>query len=243
MLLLCDKITLIQLRGICKIKKISNYSKLRKLEVIKLINSNLAILKIQKYLRSKWIDGRLCPISMQTVVYPCFAFRPKGFTFIYYNLEPLTDYLLSSGNFSDPKTREPYSDHTLKAIDKCNECKVGKSVYKASRNKNRYKQKKDKDEDLEVLEHCIDEVVSSIREILELRSTHDHELILHNFQFPTYHRYLRSVLNKSKDYAKTILTKTIHTICGPEEKPTPDPNNVKDFILQFMWTLEGNYFD
>jgi hypothetical protein len=167
-------------------------------------------------------------------------------------LEPLTNYLLSSGNFSDPKTREPYSDHTLKAIDKCNECnecninktsKVNKSVYKASKNKNRYKLKKDKDEDLEVLEHCIDEVVSSIREILELRSTHNHELILHNFQFPTYHRYLRSVLNKSRDCAKTILTKTIHTLCGPEERPTPDPNNVKDFILQFMWSLECNYFD
>ena len=64
---------------------------------------------------------------MEEVRYPCFAFRPKGFmidkckrngtSFIYYNLEPLVDYLISSGDFRDPKTREPYSETTLKSID------------------------------------------------------------------------------------------------------------------------------
>ena len=249
-----DKLTIKDLKKLCKHKHIKNYSKLKKNELIELINKNISSIKIQRYLRSRWIDG-LCPISMETVKYPCFAFRPKGFlidknrsrlgtSFIYYNLESLIDYLLTVGDFRDPKTREPYNDDTLASIDSYKE-RVGmkrKSVYKASQNRNIYKKKKDQEEDLIVLERCLDEVVSSIRIILETPRNLDQSITLNSFHFPTFHRYFRNILYKSKDYGKHVLDNTIHIISGPDERPTPDPNNIKDFILQFMFTLESTYF-
>lgn len=47
----------------------------------------------------------------------CFKFeRPNG-TVVRFNIESLVDYLLSSGDFSDPETRIPFSDSDLTEID------------------------------------------------------------------------------------------------------------------------------
>ena len=43
--------------------------------------------------------------------------RPNG-TVIRFNIESLVDYLLVSGDFSDPETRIPFSDEDLKEMDK-----------------------------------------------------------------------------------------------------------------------------
>jgi hypothetical protein len=244
-----------ELKSICKLKKINNYSKLNKVGLVNILNYNIAIVKIQRFIRLKWVDG-LCPISMETVKYPCFAFRPKGFminkekarigtSFIYYNLEPLVNYLLSSGDFRDPKTRELYTPETLKSIDKYKTSirMKAKSVYRASINKTMYRRKKEIDEDLIVLERCIDEVVSLIRIALETKQQNDYRITLSSFHFPTFHRYFRTIIHKSKEYAQQVLQHTIHLITGPEEHPTLDPNNIKDFILQFMYTLELTYFN
>ena len=159
-----------QLKKKCKIFKVSNYSKLRKYDLFIIINNHLAILKIQRFIRNKYVGKNICPISMDPVQYPCFAFKPKGSTnFIYYNLICLIDYLLLTGDFRDPKTRQPYNDNVLKSIDKYKD-RVGikcKSVYKASRNNRIYKKKREQEDDITVLERCIDEVVSTIRNVME----------------------------------------------------------------------------
>jgi len=251
-------ISLAQLKKICKFLNLKNYSKLTKITLLAKINTHLSIIKLQRFFRSFWIDDGLCPVSMEEIKYPCYAFKPKGFmidkckrngtSFIYYNLEPLVNYLISSGDFRDPKTREPYSEIILKSIDKCrveNKLKF-KSVYKASVNKTKYRRKKEKEEDLIVLERCIDEVVSSIRLILEkeqVNRDNDPRITLNSFHFPTFHRYFRNMLYKSKEYANQVLKRTINIITGPEERPTQDPNEIKDFILQFIYTLDATYFE
>lgn len=48
---------------------------------------------------------------------PQFVFvRPNG-TKVQYNVESLVDYILSTGDFSEPETRLPFSDQDLKRID------------------------------------------------------------------------------------------------------------------------------
>ena len=239
-----------QLKKLCKIININNYSKLRKNELVNIINYNLSVLKIQRYVRNS-LMGRdaICPISIQSVCYPCYPFRPKGSSnFVYYNLECLIDYLLTTGDFRDPKTREPYTDETLKSIDKYR-CKVGikcKSVYNASQNRNFYKRKRDHEDDIMVLERCIDEVVSSIRGIMEDDRTHDDNprIILNSYHFPTYLRYYKKLLEKCKFSAKNKIDNTIRIMTGrPDIRPLLDPNNLQDFILQFMYTIEATYFD
>lgn len=261
-----DKISIKQLKNLCKLKKLTKYSNLKKDALLYLLNSNISSTKIQRFLRKRWIGDNVCLITMEPVVYPCFAFKPKGFvvdtlckhnasqrccgcdknpSFVYYNLDALVQYLIATGDFRDPKTREPYSDNFLKSIDKY-KLKVGlksKSVYKASTNKKIYKRKKEREEDLIILERCLDEVVSSMRSLMEIPQPNDPSLSLNSFHFPTYHRYFRNLLYKSHEYARQVLQNTIQIISGPEERPTPDPNKVKDFILQFIFTLESTYFE
>ena len=241
-------LSVLQLKKLCKLYKITNYSKLRKRALSNLINYNLSILKLQRFFRSILMEpDAICPISMEPISYPCYPFKPKGSTkFVYYNLEYLIDYLLQTGDFRDPKTREPYRDEILQGIDKY-KSQVGiraKSVYKASQNRNIYKRKRDHEDDIMVLERCIDEVTSSIRSIMEGSrqeegSPHN---ILNSYQFPTFLRYYKKLLQKCPFAAESKIKNTIMIITGrPDIRPIIDPYNLQDFILQFLLTVESTY--
>lgn len=248
-----SKLPIKKLKELCKIKHIHKYTGLKKNDIIKCIIEDISVKKIQRFMRSRWIRDEICPISMDRIRYPSFVFIPKGLNIednskplmIYYNLEPLVEYLLTSGDFRDPKTRESYSEEFLKSLDKYR-LKIGlkyRSIYKASQNKNFYKRKKEREEDLIILERCLDEVVSSMRMLLEFEQENNPTLTLNSFHFPTYHRYFRSLLYKSSENAKHVLNNTISVISGPPNNPTKDPNNVKDLIFQFIYTLEETYFN
>jgi hypothetical protein len=242
---LCN-LTVVKLKKVCKILNIVKYSKLRKDELVYKINTMLAILKLQRHFRNKWINGP-CPISMEPIGYPCFSYKPKGSTtFIYYNLDTLVDYLLQTGDFRDPKTREPYSDETLKAIDKYKNKAglISKSVYKASCNRNIYRRKKEHEDDIMVLERYLDEIVSSIRGIMETENIcEDRTILLNSYHFPTFLRYYKKLLQLSKETANYKINNTIQIISGSKEQPPIDPYNLQDFILQFFYTIEVTYFD
>lgn len=243
-----DQLNVRQLRVICKFRKIK-YSKLKKVGLVQTLASHYTVMKIQRFLRSRWIDGP-CPISMEPVKYPCFAYRPKGWImdnggahFIYYNLKPLIDFLISSGDFRDPKTREAYDEHNLQKIDtyaKRVSLKT-KSVLQASKNRNFYKRKRDRENDIIVIERCIDEVTSSIRHLMENESLTDPSISLNSFLFPVFHRYFRNLTLLSRDHARYLLDRTIHSIVGNERRTPPDPNKLRDFILQFLLTMETTY--
>lgn len=245
------KLQVKQLKQLCKYRNLTGYSNMDKHNLITILSKDIAAKKIQHQLRKRWIKDNLCPISMEHISYPCYAFKPKGFDFnqsgplmIYYNLVPLLDYLLVSGDFRDPKTREPYSEEFIKSLDEyvIRQKIKTKSVLKASKNKNFYKKRKDREEELIILERCLDEVVSSMRMILEVVQENSPVITLNSFHFPTYHRYFRSLLYKSEDNARHTLNSTINIITGPPNNPTQDPNNVKDLIFQFIYTLEATYF-
>lgn len=234
------------LRGICKIYKLSNYSKQKKEILVKRINEYLSILRIQKFIRNKLGGGKdcLCPISMESIKYPCFPFKPKGSThFIYYNLESLIDYLLQTGDFRDPKTREPYLDSVLHNIDEYKK-KVGlkgKSVLLASQNRSIYKKKKDHEDDIMVLERCIDEVVSSITTIMEATMDDNPLVILNSYHFPTYLRYYKRLFTICKFSAKNKIQNTIMIIIDRAERNLCKIRGIEDFILQFMYSIETTY--
>lgn len=234
------------LRGLCRIYKLNNYSKQKKEILIKRLNECHSILRIQKFIRNILMGGKdqLCPISMEPIRYPCFPFKPKASShFIYYNLESLIDYLLQTGDFRDPKTREPYLDQVLQSIDDYKK-RVGiksKSVLLASQNRSIYKKKKDHEDDIMVLERCIDEVVASITTIMESTMDDNPLVILNSYHFPTYLRYYKRLFTLCKFSAKNKIENTIIIIIDRAERNLCRVSGIEDFILQFMYSIESTY--
>jgi hypothetical protein len=61
--------------------------------------------------------NKVDPIMFEPIgANPFKFFRPNG-TCIQFNADSLADYMLSTGDFSDPETRIPFSDSDLKSID------------------------------------------------------------------------------------------------------------------------------
>jgi len=239
-----ENISIEMLKRLCKSRKLTNYSKLKKKELFNMLNRFISVIKIQRVFRSSLMGkDATCLISMDPVRYPCFPFKPKGSNYyVYYNLEVFIDYLLQTGDFRDPKTREPYTDEFLKGIDTYKN-KVGiksKSVYQASQNRTIYKKKKDHEDDIMVLDRCLDEVVSSITGIMERRvdQYNDPKMILNSYHFPTYLRYYKKLLQKCNLSGKLKIQSTIRIIT---DKHMLDPNQIQDFVLQFMYTIEATY--
>lgn len=105
------------LRAVCKLAGIRGVSGKRRSVLESALAEHHARLRIQRWFRRILGRGESCPVSLEPVRYPCFGFRTASRVFIYYNLGVLKQYLVESGSFADPMTREEYSVETLKQMD------------------------------------------------------------------------------------------------------------------------------
>ena len=102
---------------IIKINGLKNYSKLKKSELIELINMNKATVFIQKIFRQKYNDDLICPITLCRLKYPFISIKNNN-NFRYYSLIEFIEYLNKSINdFKDPFTRESLTNDSLKHIE------------------------------------------------------------------------------------------------------------------------------
>ena len=130
-----EKLNLNSLKRMSKVYKISNCSKMRKKDLLKLIVESSSCIKIQRMYRRKLINNSLCPISLEKIKCntPCYGHK-IGKKFIYYNLETLVDNIFVSGVFKDPISRVEYTDDQLKCIDTlCKTWKLKTKMYIISR--------------------------------------------------------------------------------------------------------------
>lgn len=104
------------LKKICKFLHIKNYSNLNKKELILIINKYHSIKKIQKWIRKIYSKNENCPISFESIKYPCYSIKVNN-NFIYYNLCAIRSYLIKTGDFRDPMTRILYTDKQLLEMD------------------------------------------------------------------------------------------------------------------------------
>lgn len=233
-----DKLKLTQIKKLCKSRGIK-LSGSNKKELVGKLKMYFGCVKIQRFLRSRWIEND-CPISLEKVVYPCYTYKPMcgNRKFIYYNLGPLVEYLTVSGDFRDPHTREEYNEAHIKKLEEYRKGVFkGKNLYKLSKNENYYKTKKRREDGIEVMERCLDEIVYSIRQTMEIPQNNSPSLELTSYHFPNFHRYFKSLWIKSQESSKYVLKNTLSQIGSGN-----DPNNVKDYILQFIYTMETTYF-
>jgi len=202
---------------------------------------------IQKFFRRKYAIEKICPITQEVARYPYFAFKPKGQTlFIYYNLKDLSEYLINSGNFKDPKTREIYSDDVLKKIDiELSKHKIVlpvppivRTVFKASKQKTHYKNKKELENHILVYERCLDDTIDIARSILEGKDIRGNNLFRFFIEF---RKYFKSLASKSNNSALALLDRTIlimNNTVKKEENSFSDVSLMRDNIISFLYQVK-----
>ncbi len=103
--------------NLCKINNIRNFSKLDKKCLLDIINKKKAVTYIQNYIRKKYDNDYICPITLEQLKYPFVCIKNNN-NFRYYSLLEFIEYLNKSDNdFRDPFTRVLLSDNTMNQIE------------------------------------------------------------------------------------------------------------------------------
>ena len=129
-----NSIKVTDLKKICKSLNIKKYSKMPRETLTENIDKFLSVLKIQRWTRKILSEHQNCPISLEKIFYPCFAFKANNIL-IYYKLDTLKKYLIESGNFIDPISRLPYTDKHLIEMDNIDKyfrtCKKNDTIFQS----------------------------------------------------------------------------------------------------------------
>jgi hypothetical protein len=149
--------------------------------------------------------------------------RPNG-TEVRFLLESLIDYVVASGEFSDPETRLQFSDEDLQRIDALAQ-KAGldkPSVVSAKGNTQFYVDAKFTRDAIQGLERCAGEVVADILDVVETLDPDDAQMQLVMREFPTFLDYYRQLRDANPAYASQCLQQWKQFIQGPPNRPYHD---------------------
>lgn len=208
-------------------KKLSNK---KKCDILYVIKSKYAALKIQRYYRKYKSYNSIDPITLGSLMYP-FWIKKTQKGWFYYNLEEFARSLVISGDFRDPFTRDKITEDDalkLENLLKLHNIKLQRSIKDAMSNKKYYRNIKDREEQIDILMErirhifwCIrdkiDNVYSGYEDIGELT------LQLKNIYFPDILHYFNILARKcpkstniSFENSKQIIsdiTYDCHVIC------------------------------
>ena len=221
---------------------LKRYSNLKKKDLIRLILNEYACRSIQRYIRKNYLSIELenCPISQEPWVYPMFPKKSKH-KFIYYNIEPLVDYIITVGKEDavDPLTREKYTDKELELINNLS----NKHFLKKINRKQYYQKKKDQEEQIDILINEIRDQANAIKHSIYqftfaimnqnnlLLSFHHHASATLNEEFEKLKDLIHYLHHKSKSWAK-ITFGMVRKIIKPDEQEQ------NFFVLEIINLLE-----
>jgi hypothetical protein len=204
----------------------------------------LSARKIQRLVRSKLITDDICPVTMNTLVYPYFTFKPPdGGPLIYYDLESLANYLASTGEFKDPKTRIKYDISIVRKIDKMMkehnkklepvDTKQFKSLEEASYDRVFYRDKKQKEDEILILDRELDQVTWTLLKSIENLSVIVglHEKLRH------YEYYFEKLCGISESYAMTCFNRTLCSILNLYKRKLYKNIDVVKYIYKYILSM------
>jgi len=219
---------------------VGGYSKLKKFDVIDNVIKLLSIKIIQRWYRKKTSNNSVCPISLDIVNYPCWS-KKTATGRIYYNLEPLANYLLIRGDFRDPSTREIYSNEDLLQIDslvKSNKLKIRKSVRRAKDNKSFYRRQRANEEQIDILTERIRFIFCTIRDKINdvyngYEDINEMTTQLDVSHFPMTREYLK-ILNRRDKQALKISFHNINKIMSDVKHDCHIIKHLKTMIMNWI---------
>lgn len=111
-----------QLRRAARARKLVRYSRRRRQELQAMLRDHDAAVRIQRFMRRRGpaVSNTDCPITLERLPYSdvgrLFCFTTSNDIRIAYTPDALASYVASTGNRTDPVTRERYSDADLERL-------------------------------------------------------------------------------------------------------------------------------
>tara|TARA_Y100000389_G_scaffold47552_1_gene42681 strand:+ start:1493 stop:2260 length:768 start_codon:yes stop_codon:yes gene_type:complete len=167
--------TKVELLSICKKYNIKKVSRLNKADVLLLVNKYFAIKCICNFVfhnrKIEYVNDQ-DPISLCDIRGPCIELEIKRGKVVRYNPYNIYEYMLKTGNFSDPFTGNIFSDKQIKIIDdQLKKLKINKislfTIKYDSSYKNHFKEIKDRENQILGLDRQIGEIIVEIQELSE----------------------------------------------------------------------------
>jgi len=234
------------LKQICKFMHITKYSGLKKNEINLLIDKHSSVLKIQRWIRKILSKNRNCPISLEPIKYPCFAFKSNN-VLIYYNLLAIKDFLIKTGDFRDPISRISFTDAQLMCIDEIDKAtnkSATKSVYKASKNKKYYEKIKEKEFELLTFERILDEICTDMIAFV-YENINNNIMILNSIYLFDYRIQFKRLLSRSITHAEYTINKNIDNInhaCVKESNFNIKQIRTCEYVILFLYQLREELY-
>lgn len=207
--------TIKKLKEMCKNKRLTNYSKLNKSELINFFKKYYAGLCIVNFISKKKKNAKYInfedPITMENIVYPYIYLEIQKSKIVRYNIPDIYNYIKTTGNFKDPYTGILFSDKHILSIDQqlsfynINHISVYNLKY-TPKYVQYFKDIKEKETQLLGLDRQIGEIISEIQEYAELLTNEDsllyyYELI--NNSLPSFSILFRQLALLDNIYAKS----------------------------------------
>jgi len=168
--------------------------------------------------------------------------RPNG-SQVAFNAISLSDYMLASGDFTDPLTRVPFQVDDLERLDSVAR-RVGgserKSVLKASQESSKQYSASRTDRDAVLgLERYLGEQVGEMLELVEAVNNEEIELdaaesMLLSAYLPTFQQNFEILANTDKCYARQCLEQYESFILGPPNRPIRNNKSFRDYVVAVL---------
>ncbi|GLE01635.1 hypothetical protein PINS_up010469 [Pythium insidiosum] len=186
--------------------------------------------------RAKNVINTVDPIMLTELGHHTFEFVRRNGSVVVYNVDTLVQYILATGDFSEPETRIPFTDEDLRRIDA--EAKRAKlderSVLEAKYNKHVFDEQKVKRDGLLGLERCAGEYVTKMLGVVEDEDAEEGEIELITVLFPSFSSIFEQIRAADKEYAKQCMNHFKAFLRGPKNRPTTDHSGLLPVILSFL---------
>lgn len=183
------------LKNICKINHLKNYSRLTKPLLINHINYFKAVCFIQKFMRKKWIGSEVCPITLDSLEYPFISLKNKN-KLRYYSLEGLVGYYNNSKDFRDPFTKEVIGSEKIKEINSIAKFYKKKQINVTQRGNTSIQRRTE----LLTILCCLNDIINNIMSTAIITSEY-----IYNFAIPQIMTYVYYLLIRCRQQARGIV--------------------------------------
>lgn len=189
--------------NVIKLYNVKKYSNLSKNELILKINQVKSTLLIQQYIRKKFNDELICPITLCELKYPFISIKNNN-KFRYYSLNEFIEYLnKSTDDFRDPFTRELLTDKAIEQIENLAEHYKIKKLF----NKKNWKKKINSRAEYLTITNCLNEILNEIflQEILSFN-------FIYNIILPQFIYYFHFLIQRHKNHCYSVINNYINCI-------------------------------